>query len=413
MRVEVLCTGDELLGGSVSDTNTAMFASLLQGVGAVIARTTVVGDAQQDIVDAVREVTARADVVLLCGGLGPTDDDRTTAAVALAAGVPTHEDALALRRLEERLTRFGRMVTPNNRRQAQVPHGATVLHTTVGTAAGYTLQVGGARLFVMPGVPQEARWFCETYVVPHVRQRTATIHGTRLLRCVGIAEGELDQRVAGLSSEVPGISLHFRTVFPENHLKLVARGADAAEVEERLQRALHLAAHRLGDVVVSTDGRSLPRVLMDLLVERGETLSTAESCTGGMVAAWMTDEPGSSRVFQGAVVAYANSVKTQQLGVKEETMAAHGAVSGPVAEQMAQGARQRLGSTWALSLTGVAGPDGGSAEKPVGTVWMGLAGPSGVTSRMVLHAGDRARVRTSAATNALMMLRQALTAPPG
>ena len=409
-NLEVLCTGDELLGGAVSDTNTAMFARLLAPLGLQVKRTTVVGDAQADIAAALRELCARADVVLLCGGLGPTEDDRTAAAVAMVLGVPLTTDQEALSRLEARVSGLGRAVGPNNRRQANVPQGCTVLQSEVGTAPGFLVRCGGARVFVMPGVPAEAQWFVEHHVTAALREQSNGVVRKQTLRVVGLPESALDTLVAGLTDGVAGASLHFRTVFPENHLTIQVRGTEAAAVEDTLAGLVTHAHGRLGAAVVGDDGRSLPAVLRDILKARGQTLAAAESCTGGLLQKLVTDESGSSAVFLGGVVAYSNDVKTGLLGVPKATWMEHGAVSAPVAALMATGIREKLGSTYALAITGVAGPEGGTPQKPVGTVFVGLAGPNGVETRALLLHGDRERIRMSAAMGALMWLLQLLRA---
>ncbi|MBI5496248.1 MAG: competence/damage-inducible protein A [Deltaproteobacteria bacterium] len=409
MRVEVICSGDELLAGAVSDTNTAAFASILLEAGRELARCTVVGDAEEDIVDAVREACARADVVLVSGGLGPTEDDRTAAALARAAGTTLVEDAAALQRLRERLRTYGRELTDNNRRQARIPAGARVLLSEVGTAPGFSLRVGGAVVYAVPGVPAEAAWFCRTYLLPAVTEAGSAVRSATL-RCVGITEAELDARVAGLAARFPGVSVHFRTAFPENHLKLVSRHADARVAQQTLRAAVADAHARLGPVVFSDDGRTLGAVLRDLLRARNQTVAAAESCTGGLLQAWLTDEPGASVAFLGGMVSYSNAAKVNLLGVSAEDLATHGAVSAPVAEQMAVGARTRLGATWGVALTGVAGPDGGTEHKPVGTVFMGLAGPDTVAHRALRLRGDRDRIRRGAAASALSWLRDVLLA---
>lgn len=413
MRVEMLCTGDELLNGTVSDTNTADLATRLQAVGVELGRSTAVGDALEDIAAALREASGRADVVVLSGGLGPTEDDRTVDAVCQVAGVDRVLDEEALRRLTERLRRFGREVSANNRRQAMVPRGARVLQSDVGTAPGLCLRVGGAEVWVVPGVPREAQWFADTHLVPALQARSGLNWRKVTLRCAGIGESDVDRAVEGLGARHPGVTVHFRTTFPENHLYVVARDADAARAQALADAAATDAQGRLGGHVFSTDGRSLPAVLRDALLARAQTVSAAESCTGGWVQKLLTDEPGSSRTFLGGVVAYDNRVKMNLLGVPQQVLAEHGAVSAPTAEAMALGVRRALGTTWGLSTTGVAGPDGGTEHKPVGLVFVGLAGPHGVLHQKLSLPWDRERTRHAAAHHVLRWLWQTLEAADG
>lgn len=408
MRAEMICSGDELLSGAVSDTNTADLAGVLAAVGVQFVRSTVVGDGLYEIVDAVREAAGRADLVIITGGLGPTEDDRTALAVARAAGVELVQDDQALERLKARLSHFKAPLTDNNRRQALVPKGARVLQSDVGTAPGFTLRLGSAQIFVLPGVPREALWFCQQYILPELVERQPGALASVTLRCLGITESRLDQEVQGLAEAHPGISVHFRTRMPENQLRIVARAADPDAAQQLLLRAREDAVQRLQQWIFSADGRSLGAVLRDDLVARGQTVAVAESCTGGWIQKLLTDEPGSSRVVLGGVVAYANDVKVRLLGVQEETLARVGAVSAEVAEQMAAGVRERLGADWGLATTGIAGPEGGSAEKPVGLVYVALASRAGVVHKRWQLPGNRERVRLSASMALLRWLHQEL-----
>jgi len=404
MRLEVLCTGDELLNGTVSDTNSADFARILLDAGVEIARAVIVGDSAREITDAIREASARADALIICGGMGPTEDDLTAACVAQVAGVPLVLDGEALRRIEARFKAFGRPMTDNNRRQAMVPKGCTVLQSEVGTAPGLALRLGGARAWVMPGVPSEARWFCSTFVLPELKAQSAAVIKKVTLRCVGIGESDLDRRVKGMEAQFKSISLHFRTTFPENHLKLVCRGEDEKVVAQTLALAAAEAHTRLAGFVFSDDDRSFPAVLRDVLKARKQTVSTAESCTGGLLGKLLTDEPGSSSAYMGGVVAYSNQVKVDLLGVREETLARVGAVSAETAEEMAAGVRNRLKTDWGLSVTGIAGPDGATPGKPVGTIFVGLSGPPGTFHHKLSLIWDRDRNRTASAFHALQWL---------
>ena len=415
MRVEVLCTGDELLTGLTVDTNSPYFMERLLPHGEQVVRTTVVGDVREEILEALQVTSARADVVLVSGGLGPTADDLTAECAAEAAGVPLVESAEALAALEARFARRGIVLTANNRRQARVPRGADVVLNPNGSAPMFVLRLGRATLFFLPGVPREYRHLVEAEVLPRIQRlrgerKDATFLAFRLLRTVGLPESHLDAKVAPLSAEHPDVTFGFRTQAPENHLKLMARGATQAEADRALAAAETASRAILGSFVFGQDEERYPAVIARLLVARSETVSLAESCTGGRIADLLTSVPGASAWFPGGAVVYANAMKEAWLGVRKETLLAHGAVSEAVAREMAEGVRRATSSTWGLAVTGIAGPTGGTEEKPLGTVFTALAGPSMTSAQRHRFAGDREQVRTFSAAAALEVLRHALLA---
>jgi len=383
MRIEVLCTGDELLTGLTVDTNSPYFMERLLPYGEQVARTTIVGDVREEILEALRMTSARADVVLVSGGLGPTADDLTAECAAEAAGVPLVESAEALAALEARFARRGILLTPNNRRQAQVPRGAEVVLNPNGSAPMFVLRFGQATAFFLPGVPREYRHLVDAEVLPRIQRLRgerpdASFLAFRLLRTVGLPESHLDARVAPLAAQHPSVAFGFRTQAPENHLKLMAKG------------------HTQDEVIAA------------LLLARGETVALAESCTGGRISDLLTSVPGASAWFPGGAVVYANAMKEAWVGVRRETLAAHGAVSEAVAREMAEGVRLATSASWGLSVTGIAGPTGGTEEKPVGTVFTALAGPLGTSAQRHRFPGDREQVRAFSAAAALETLRHAL-----
>ncbi|MGO8971340.1 MAG: competence/damage-inducible protein A [Myxococcaceae bacterium] len=418
MRVEVLCTGDELLTGLTADTNSPYFMERLLPCGEQVARATIVGDVREEILDALSSLGARADVVLVSGGLGPTADDITAQCAALSANVPLVESPEALAALEARFARRGMVVTPNNRRQAQVPQGAEVVLNPHGSAPMFILQLGRATAFFVPGVPREYRYLVDAEVLPRIRRLRGARPGAgflafRLLRTLGLPESHLDARVAPVARAHPDVTFGFRTHAPENHLKLMARGRTQAEADAALAAAEQASRAVLGQHVFGQDDERYAEVLGALLLARQQTLALAESCTGGRIADLLTSSPGASAWFPGGAVVYANAMKEAWVQVRAETLAAHGAVSEPVAREMAEGVRRATGATWGLSVTGIAGPTGGSEDKPVGTVFTALAGPGGTTAQKHRFPGDREQVRTFSAAAALETLRRALleTAP--
>jgi nicotinamide-nucleotide amidase len=413
LRIEVLCTGDELLTGLTADTNSPYFMDRLLSLGEQVARATVVGDVREEIREALLTLGARADAVLVSGGLGPTADDLTAECAAAAAGVRLWESAEALAALEARFAHRGIALTPNNRRQALVPQGAEVVINPHGSAPMFVLRLGRATMFFVPGVPREYRAFVDTEVLPRLlrmrAERPAPVFlALRILKTIGLPESHLDARVAPLAAAHPAVSFGFRTHAPENHLKLLARGRSQAEADAELTAAEREARAVLGHHVFGQDGDRHAAVVGTLLAARGETVAVAESCTGGRIADLLTSVPGASAWFPGAAVAYANAMKEIWVGVRAETLVRHGAVSEPVAREMAEGVRAVASATWGLSVTGIAGPTGGSEEKPVGTVFIGLAGPSGARVERHRFLPDREQVRTSSAGAALELLRLSL-----
>lgn len=411
MRIETICTGDELLTGLTSDTNSRFFqALLLDRAGLTVRRGVVVGDDRDDILEALDAAAARADVVLVSGGLGPTTDDLTAECAARAAGVELVESAEALRHLEARFAARGVTLTPNNRRQALVPAGAEVVLNREGSAPMFVQQRGRCTLFFVPGVPREYRHLVETHVVPRVvaLRPPSGVRRLRLLKTVGLPESHLDARVAPLHAKHPRVTFGFRTAAPENHLKLLAEGPTAAEADAALAAAEADARAVLGPHLFGADDDTLPGVVLGALRARKQTLALAESCTGGLVAELLTAVPGASDVFYGGACTYMEAAKTRWADVPEGLLAQFGAVSSECAEAMARGVRDGTGATWAVSTTGYAGPGGGDARHPVGTVLLGLAGPAGVTVERHHFHGDRERVRHFAAHAALDLLRRTL-----
>ncbi len=408
MHIETVCTGDELLTGLTSDTNSRFFQNLLlDTTGLTVRRGVVVGDDRDDIIEALNEASARADAVLVSGGLGPTADDLTAECAATAAGTTLEESAAALAHLEARFRGRGIVLTENNRRQALVPRGAEVILNAEGSAPMFIQRRGRCVLFFVPGVPKEYRHLVEAFVVPRLAalKGDATVRKLALLKTTGLPESHLDQRVKPLAAKHPDVVFGFRTHPPENHLKLLATGATEAEASARLEQVVGEAWAVLGDTCFGRDGDTLASVVLGHLRRRREWLTVAESLTGGLVSQWLTAVPGASDVFYGGACAYTEAAKTQWAGVPQGLLAQFGAVSREAAEAMATGLRERTRAQWALATTGWAGPGGGDAEHPVGTVFIAIAGPGGVTVDQHRFHGDRERVRSFAAATALNQLR--------
>lgn len=406
---EILSQGDEVVTGQIADTNAAWIAQELTDLGFTITRHVTVGDRLADIRDLFATAAERADLVVCTGGLGPTEDDLTAEALAAAFGVSLALDEEALGQIEAMYTRFGREMPPSNRKQAVLPVGAHRLDNPRGTAPGFAFDTARGFLACMPGVPHEMRHMLRAQVVPRAVERFHLTPGRLVtIRTAGVGESTLQGRIEGFSR--PHIVLGFRTFPTENHVKLRAIGSvsDAA-----LEEAVGELRQRIGTPVFAVEGLGEPggdlaTVIGRQLMAAGHTLAVAESCTGGGVASTCTAVAGASAWFMEAAVTYSNAAKVRSLGVDPAAIEAHGAVSEIVARQMAEGVRDRAGTDYGLSTTGIAGPGGGSEAKPVGTVHMALATPVGTTHRLVRLGGSRERIQRIAVVTALDLLRRHL-----
>jgi nicotinamide-nucleotide amidase len=416
MRVELLCTGDELVTGLITDTNSPWFEALLFELGVKVERITLVGDVRPDITQALLESASRADVVLVSGGLGPTMDDFTLECAAAAAGVAMEERPQVLEWLRERYAKRNVTLNPGALRMARVPQGAEVVRNPEGSAPMVILRLGRARLFFVPGVPREYKALAEGEVLPRIRAALEhdperVYRAFRLLRTVGLPESVLDAKVAPLVPQHPKVVFGFRTHAPENHLKLMATASTQAEADAALAAAEADSRRLLGTAVFGADEEEYAGVLAKLLTKAGATLATAESCTGGLIAQQLTAIPGASNFFIGGVASYSEKMKMAWVGVPSEVLAQHTAVSRETAVAMAEGVRAACGTAYGLSVTGYAGPTGGTPEDPVGTVYCALAAEGQPTrSERFSIMGDRDRVRLFAAMSALELLRQRLLA---
>ncbi len=412
-RAAIVASGSELVRGDRNDRNGPFLAADLLRRGVVPARITVVGDDHADLEDALREGLAY-DLLVVSGGLGPTHDDRTIELLARAAGVGLHVDEELAGQIEQR----SRMVAARLhrpyadfeegvRKQATLPEGAQWVGL-VGTAPAVVLALGEHVVVALPGPPRELQelWprVCETAPMRDVLAR-AVAAKRRVLRMFGVSESAVAQALAAAGGDGDGVGVTICARDFEIHVDLfVAPGADTRADE--IERGFEEAA---GAYVFSHDERSTAELVLDLLRERGLTIGTAESCTGGLVAARLTDVPGSSDIFRGAVVAYGNEVKEAQLGVPGDVLARFGAVSAETAAAMAAGARGTLGVDVAVAVTGVAGPGGGTAEKPVGLVFLHAVGPGGELARRLDFPGDRETIRLRSAVAALHLVRTLVT----
>lgn len=414
-RVAIVCIGDELNRGEVIDRNAAWLGEQLSDLGFTVSWRLGVNDIEADMVTALREAAQRAAIVLVSGGLGPTSDDLTVDVAAGLAGAEPVIDAAHEARLRQRFAERKREVPALALRQVRVPAGAQVLANPVGLAPGFALPYLNSQLFFMPGVPAELKAIFGTAIVPRLRELLPNHHSRQktTLRVFGLTEGQTDQKLRDLLPElvspIAASTLHYRLAFPEILVTLVTTGEPegTAAHHNGLLAKIH---ERLGDAAYGQGDDDLPAVLGRLLAGSGRKVATAESCTGGLVGAMITAVAGSSEYYVGGIVSYANEVKVAQLGVRQETLVAHGAVSRACVEEMAAGARERLDAAYGVAVSGVAGPGGGSAEKPVGTVHIAVSGPSGTESRALFWPGEREDIRRISAVSALHMLLRAVRA---
>ncbi|MCI0340803.1 MAG: CinA family nicotinamide mononucleotide deamidase-related protein [Planctomycetales bacterium] len=407
LTARILSQGDELTTGATQDTNAGWLARFLWERGAWVLGIASAPDDLEAISRLYTEAARDCDLFVSTGGLGPTDDDYSAEAAAKTAGVGLREDADAARRVRAWFRRMNRPMPECNLKQARFPEGAEILENPVGTAPGFAMTIGRARAFFFPGVPRELYVMAEKHLAPWLVARGARPSLRRRFHCCGVGESTLQERLEGLRAP-EGIRIGYKTWMPFNSVVLYGDPGVAAAADAMAGLGAEVR-NRLGEDCFGEDEATLASVVGGLLQARGWTVGVAESCTAGMAAAMLTEVPGSSAWVRGGVVAYASGLKTGLLGVPEALLAAHGAVSEEVARAMAEGARRTAGADAGIGITGIAGPDGGTPEKPVGMVCFGLATPHETLARTVRY-GDRGRalVRTLAAATALDWLRRRL-----
>ena len=413
MRVEILAVGTELLLGQIANTNARWMSESLAAIGADVLHHQVVGDNLERIVEAIRLSAGRADVVIVTGGLGPTQDDITRDALAVVMGAPMVRHPELEDLLREKFRSFGRREMPeSNLRQADVPEGARYLTPSRGTAPGLVADLpGGTRIYAVPGVPEEMVEMMEGTILPELASEGAAVVRSRVLRCAGMGESALAERVDDLFSGSANPTIAFLASSGEVKVRITAKAATTEAAERLIEPVAEEVLRRLGDVVFTTDDETLEAAVVRLLAGAGATLACAESITGGGVGARITSVPGASEVFVGSAVVYRNEAKAAVLGVSRETLEGPGPVSEECAREMAAGARRVFGSDLGLALTGAAGPEshGGS---PPGAIWIALDGDEVTHARGFRVPGERDRVRRWAEQAALDLVRRHLEGRP-
>lgn len=408
----ILSTGDELTTGRTLDTNANFIADKLVAAGFDVVAILVVGDYPERIIWAWREALRLADVVISTGGLGPTADDLTTETVAQLTGRTLIMDHAVGDRIRQMFAAMNRVMPENNLKQAQFPEGAVVIANALGTAPGFRLDLhtehGERHLIVLPGVPREMKPMIEEQVIAWLEHHRGSneVYLSHVFQTFGISESALDELVAGAVAPKEG-RIAFRAAFPQISVRLTVHGAPDM-VPQRLGQLAARLRERIGTYAYGEGDTTMEAVVGAMLAERGMKIGVAESCTGGLIGHRLTNVPGSSKYLKGGIIAYSDKVKHQKLGVNTATLRAHGAVSEETAREMAAGVRGALKCDLGLAVTGIAGPDGGSPEKPVGTVCFGLAAPETVYSRRYQLWGNREWVKLLASQVALDWVRRYL-----
>jgi nicotinamide-nucleotide amidase len=409
MQAEIIAVGSELLGSQRLDTNSLFLTDQLNSLGVELVTKCVVGDDRERLAEAVRRAIAGSEIVILSGGLGPTEDDVTRDAVAMAIDREMRFDEEICNQLQRRFERMGRKMAEVNKRQAFIIDGAEILPNDRGTAPGQWIDESGAFIILLPGPPHELKAMFERQCLPRLESRVPRqAIRTVVMRVAGMAESDLDQLISPVYTKYENPATTILAAAGDIQVHLRARCATELEAQALLAEVSTPIEHLLGDRIYSRNGEPIEAIVGEMLSHQHATLAVAESCTGGLLAERITSIPGSSDYFLGGLVTYTKRMKAELLGVSESILEIAGAVSKETAEAMAIGARSRTGSTYALSITGVAGPSPGGETAPVGTVYVGLADANGVRVAHRQFLGDRDRIRQFSAQMALDMLRRRL-----
>lgn len=413
MQIEIITIGDEILSGNVVDTNTATLSDKLWLNGFDVAYHTGVRDDADKIREVLLLASNRADVIVVTGGLGPTSDDFTLEIAAKTFRKKLILDAGYLRYLQQLFKQWGRPFTDAGKRQAYVPHGAKTYRNRVGTAPGVGIKYKKAQFYFLPGVPKEMKQLFEDFILPEIisLRKEKIFFESKMLKCFGAAEADLDKALRDLyinRLNIENVRVGFRAHFPETFIKLSAWHKEKSKAREILKKVEGKVKERVGRYVYGEGEETLELVVGNLLVRAQKTVAVAESCTGGMIAHRITNIPGASNYFLSGVVTYSNEAKTKMLGVSADTIKKHGAVSSPCAVEMAEEIRRLSQADYGISVTGIAGPDGGSANKPVGTVHVALAGPKGTWEKKYVLPSNREWFKKLVSSIALDRLRREL-----
>lgn len=410
IKAEVVTIGDEILYGQITDTNTQFISAELDKIGIRTSRKISIGDNREDILQMLEDSTGRADIVLITGGLGPTKDDITKKTIADFTEDTLERREAAMEALRAIFNKFGKELTEINKKQADLPTKCTYLFNAVGTAPGMWFEHNGSIIVSMPGVPYEMKYLMQNEVIPRLMkafERPVILH--RIIRTVGIGESWLATKIESWEDQLPKhIKLAYLPNLSQVRLRLTGTGSDEQTLKAEIDREVKKLYPLIAEHIHGEGEEELELTIAKLLLAKKATLATAESCTGGFLAHSITSNSGSSEYFLGTVVSYSNQAKMDLLGVKEETLEAYGAVSEQTVIEMAEGARKALKSTYAISTSGIAGPGGGSEEKPVGTIWIAIAGPDKTVTQLITSTKDRINNIKYGSKVALNLLRKVI-----
>ena len=408
MKTGIIAIGSEMLGPIRVDTNSLKITAALEQFGVPVVRKSIVGDSLADLAEEIRYVADRCDILITTGGLGPTEDDLTREALAQAFGLEMDVDVSIIETIQSRFAARGWTMPEVNKRQANVFRGQTTLTNERGTAPGFHLQVEGKHVWVFPGVPHELEWMLATYLRPWLEERSGgRARYRRVLKIAGLTESGVEEKLAPYYAKHSGELVTILASGGQIEIHLHGDGAEA-EAKELMAAREQEIAEIFGERIFGYDDDTLESGVGALLRTRGQTLATAESCTGGLLGSRITDIAGSSAYYLGGVVCYTAAAKTELVGVDPALIREHGEVSEPVAVALANGIRERFGATWGVGITGIAGPGGGTETKPVGTIHLAVAGPNGHKHRHLLWQGPRAIVKWYSTQQALDLLRRSI-----
>lgn len=406
MKAEILAVGTELLMGQIVNTNAQYISSKLPEAGVGVYYHSVVGDNPARLEDSLKLALERCDIVITTGGLGPTQDDLTKETISRVCGkkLVIHEESL--NKIKNYFSRLGRQMTPNNEKQAYMPEGCIVLKNNNGTAPGCIIEMGEKAVIMLPGPPVEMKPMFLDYVMPYFKNKGNYSLESVILRVFGIGESAMETKIMDLIDGQTNPTIATYAKEGEVTIRVTASVPMGESAEQILMPVVNEIKRRTGENLYSDKDETLDSVAAGLLLENNITIATAESCTGGLISEMLTDVPGISKVFMGGAVTYSNEAKMEYLGVKEQTLKAHGAVSRETAAEMAEGIRKRLKTDIGISVTGIAGPGGGTDEKPVGLVYVGLSGEGGTITKELRLSGNRKKIRTITALNVFDLIRR-------
>lgn len=410
MNAEIITIGGELLSGLVVDTNSAFLGKELAKIGIQVDFGTSVADVKEHLIFALEQALSRAKIVIITGGLGPTHDDITKKTLVEFFNTELIEDKKALAMVKERFLKFGyRKMPESNFEQALVPKSAKVIYNGAGTAQGSHFNENGVEIFSIPGVPREMRWMFDNYIRDFLNSKTENVIAYRTLKTAGVGESLLWEILGNPENIFPKLEVASLPHAFGVDIRFKAKTKTQAEADALLDQSEKIILEKVGKNVFAKDEESLPQTIIRICKEQGLKIALAESCTGGLIAKLLTDFSGSSEIFWGGINSYSNESKVKLLGVNPETLKQFGAVSEEVATQMAKGILEFSEADYAVAVTGISGPNGGTEEKPVGTTWISIASKNGIKAKKFNFFFDREDNRIRAANNALEMLRREIT----